>query len=40
MLSLKNITEGGILVVCMSITSNFLDILRKITKNGVNNDVI
>jgi hypothetical protein len=39
-LSLKNITKGGIVVVFRSIISNFIDILRKKTKNDVNNDVI
>ena len=39
-LSLKNITKGGIVVVCRSIISNFINILRKMTKNDVNNDVI
>ena len=39
-LSLKNITKGGIVVVCRSIISNYIDILRKMTKNYVNNDVM
>ena len=38
-LSLKNITKGGIVDVCRSIISNFIDILRKMIKNDVNNDV-
>ena len=38
-LALKNITEGGIVAVCRSITSNCIDILRKMKKNDVNNDV-
>ena len=38
-LLLKNITEGGIVFVCRSITSNFIDVLRKMKKNDVNNDV-
>ena len=38
-LSLKNITKGGIVDVCRSIISNFIDILRKMTKNDVINDV-
>ena len=37
-LSLKNITKGGIVVVCRSIISNFIDILRKMSKNDVHND--
>ena len=37
---LQNITKGGIVVVCRSIISNFIDIIRKMTKNDVNNDVI
>ena len=39
-LSSKNITKGGIVVVFRSIVNNFIDILRKMTKNDVNNDVI
>ena len=39
-LSLKNITKGGIMVVCRSMISNFIEILRKMTNNDVNNDVI
>ena len=39
-LSLKNITKWGIVDVCRSIISNFIDILRKMTKNDVNNDVM
>ena len=39
-LSLENITNRGIVVVCRSIISNYIDILRKITKNDVNNDVM
>ena len=38
-LSLKNITEGGIVVVCRLITSNFIDFLRKMKQNDANNDV-
>jgi len=37
---IKNISRGGIVVVCGSIISNFIDISRKMTKNDVNNDVI
>ena len=39
-LLLKNITKGGIMVVFRSIISNFIDNLRKMTKNYVNNDVM
>ena len=39
-LALKNIAKGGIVVVCKSIISNFIDFFRKITKNEVKNDVI
>jgi hypothetical protein len=39
-LLLKNITKGGTMVVFRSVISNFIDILRKKTKNDVNNDVI
>ena len=38
--SLENITKGGIVVVCRSIISNYIDILRKMPKNDVNNDVM
>ena len=38
-LSVKNITKGGIVDVCRPIISNFIDILRKMTKNDVINDV-
>ena len=31
-LSLKNITKGGIVVVCRSIISNYIDILKKCQK--------
>ena len=31
--SLENITKGGIVVVSKSITSNCIDILRKMSKN-------
>ena len=36
----KNFTKRGNVVVCRSIISNFIDILRKMTKKDVNNDVI
>ena len=36
----KNFTKIGIVVVCRSIISNFIDILRQMTKNDVKNDVI
>ena len=39
-LSLKNITKWGIVVVCRSIISNYIDIFKKITKNDVNNDAM
>ena len=39
-LSLKSITKGDIVVVCRSIISNYIDILRKMSKNDVNNDVM
>ena len=41
--TLQNITKhykGGIVVVFRSIISNFIDILREMIKNVVNNDVI
>ena len=41
-LSLKNITKGGIMVVCMSIIGNFIDILwkwHKMTSEMTSNDV-
>ena len=39
-ISLKNITKGGIVVVCRSVISNFKEFFKKMTKNEVNNDVI
>ena len=39
-LSLKNITKDGIVVVCRSIISNYIDILKKWQQIDVNNDVI
>ena len=38
--SLENITNGGIVVVCKSIIGNYIDILKRMTKNDVNNDVL
>ena len=39
-LSLINFTKGGIVVVCRSIISDFIGILRKITKNDVKTDIL
>ena len=36
---IKNITKGGIVVVCRSIIGNYIDIFKKMTKIDVNNDV-
>ena len=38
-LTLNNFTKRGIVVVGRSIISDFIDILRKMTKNYVNNEV-
>ena len=40
MLSSKNFTKGGIVVVCRSIIISNIDIFKDMTRNDVNNDVI
>ena len=36
----KNITKGGIVVVCRSIIGSYIDIFKNMTKNEGNNDGI